>query len=128
MSEDSTESLDPNDHIALGPAIARLRRRARLTGQQLGQAVGMSQAKISRIENGVSAVDPHDVPRLAQALNASADETRRLLEMAESGHDRMTDWRPTQLGAADRQREFAQLEATTREFRVLQSAVVVGLL
>ena len=128
MIEEPAEPAHSGDELPLGERIARLRRRAVLTGTQLGQAAGMSQAKISRIENGLTAVDPQDVFRLARVLNASEDDTRRLLDLAERGHNRMTDWRPTQLGAAGRQREFEQLEAATREFRVFQPTVVVGLL
>jgi transcriptional regulator with XRE-family HTH domain len=120
-------STTPDD-ISFGAALGRLRRRARLTGKELGHRAGMSQAKISRIETGAATVDPDEVPALTRALKLTAEETRRLTELAQRGHNQMTDWRPTQYGSADRQREFAQLEATTREFRVFQPAVVVGLL
>jgi transcriptional regulator with XRE-family HTH domain len=128
MDQDPPSSRVSADNESVGKALYRLRKRAGLTGQQLGRAVKMSQAKISRIENGVGAVDPADVRRVAHELNASEEEVARLIELAESGHNRMADWRPTELGAAGRQHEFAQLEATTQELRVFQPAVVVGLL
>jgi transcriptional regulator with XRE-family HTH domain len=112
----------------VGEALAKLRKEARLTGHQLGALAGMSQAKISRIETGAALVDPRDVSALAQALKLSREDERRLVEQAERAHNQMTDWRPAQLGVADRQRDVAQLEGTTREFRVFQPAVIVGLL
>jgi transcriptional regulator with XRE-family HTH domain len=45
---------------AAGVVIARLRRRAGLTGQQLGALVRMSQAKISRIETAQSSLTAAD--------------------------------------------------------------------
>jgi len=119
---------DVPGEVSLGASLARLRREAGLTGKELGRRAGMSQAKVSRIETGVGSVDPKDVSALAGALGLSEDEQLHLTEQAERGRDQVTDWRPTRLGAADRQRDFAQLEAATREFRVYQPAVVVGLL
>lgn len=127
MSDDSPDP--PAAPVpTVGEALAKLRKEARLTGHQLGALAGMSQAKISRIETGAALVDPRDVSALAQALKLSREDERRLVEQAERAHNQMTDWRPAQLGVADRQRDVAQLEGTTREFRVFQPAVIVGLL
>src|SRR5690348_10350567 len=49
---------EPDDR--LGPTIARMRRAQNLSGGRLGELVGMSQAKISRLENGVGFPDPDD--------------------------------------------------------------------
>ena len=63
-----------------GAAIARLRHQARLTGQQLGRLVTMSQAKISRIETGQTTASPDDIGRLARALGAPHDVISRLVD------------------------------------------------
>ena len=128
MSDDSLDNPSAGTGHTVGEVLARLRKRAGLTGHQLGALAGMSQAKISRIETGAALVDPKDVTILAHALKVSRDDERRLVEQAERAHNQMTDWRPAQLGVADRQRDVAQLEGTTREFRVFQPAVIVGLL
>jgi transcriptional regulator with XRE-family HTH domain len=110
-----------------------MRRAARLTGQQLADRAGMSQAKISRIENGVGHVKPEDVLVLAQVLGASNDVAAKLVaqaeeaERAERADDRMADWRPARGAVATMQLEVAELEAATTEFRVFQPAVIVGL-
>lgn len=125
------ENPSPSPGVAaepVGVTLARIRRAKKLTGKALGQLAGMSQAKISRIENGITAVEPDDVRALARALQVSAELEHQLVEAVDQAHDRMTDWRPTQTDVADRQRDVARLENATREFRVFQPAVVVGLL
>jgi transcriptional regulator with XRE-family HTH domain len=120
----TADSSEPS----IGAVLHGLRRRAGLTGQELGRRVGMSQAKISRIETGSGSVTPADVGRLAVELGADPEVLRRLTEQAERGHNRLTDWRQTGGVVATMQRDIARLEADTREFRVFQPAVVIGLM
>ncbi|GAA4606029.1 transcriptional regulator with XRE-family HTH domain [Actinoplanes octamycinicus] len=119
------ESGNPSE--SPGAAIARMRRKAGITGQQLGQMTKMSQAKISRIETGQTSVSPEDVARLARALGASPEVTNRLINHAERVHNRMTDWRQTTGSVGGIQSEVARIEANTREFRVFQPGVMIGL-
>ena len=125
MTESS--AVDPSPDESLGSVLARLRHAADLTGQDLGQLVGMSQAKISRLENGVGIPAVADVRRIAQQLKASPDVIERLVELTERAGDQMTDWRPARGVVASMQREVEQLETGTRTSRVFQPAVVVGL-
>jgi transcriptional regulator with XRE-family HTH domain len=112
----------------VGTMLAGLRRAAGVTGIELGRRVNMSQAKISRIENGVGFTNPRDVERLARALDAPPDLVARLVELAQHPGGRMADWHAARGAMASMQQEIAELEATTRTFRVFQPAVVVGLL
>lgn len=121
-TDDFGDSLEPP-----GAAIARMRHEARLTGQQLGRMVQMSQAKISRIETGQTSASPDDVARLARTLGASRDVVDRLIAQAEHAQNRMTDWRQATGAVGGIQSEVARTEARTREFRVFQPSVVVGL-
>jgi transcriptional regulator with XRE-family HTH domain len=126
----STDQISGDAGLPVGAALKRLRRRARLTGRQLGDRVGMSQAKISRIETGAGPVRPEDVRALAVALGETDDAVSRLVERAEAAEredDRMADWRPARGAVATMQQEVADLEASTTEFRVFQPAVIVGL-
>lgn len=113
----------------LGVLLAQLRSRRNWTGVELGRVVGMSQAKISRIETGAGAADPADVEAIARALGAGDDEVRRLVGLAtERAQDRMSDWRFTPTGLAGRQVRMRELEALTSAFRFFQPTVVFGLL
>jgi transcriptional regulator with XRE-family HTH domain len=120
-------SPDPSKST-VGAELARLRRAAKLTGSRLADRVDMSQAKISRIENGVGHTAPDDVRTLAETLGASRETVTRLVEQAEQALDRMTDWRPTPGAVADIQQEVEQLERHTRSFKIFQPAVIPGLI
>lgn len=113
---------------AVGPVLARMRRAKKLTGGQLGKLVGMSQPKISRLENGVGFPDPDDVGRVARALGADEDQILHLMELAEHSHNRMTDWRPFPMALAKRQRGVGEWESDARTLRVFQPAIIAGLL
>lgn len=127
-TDGSPFSFEHADDGTVGAALARARRARKITGQRLGSSIGMSQAKISRIETGAVAADPDDVLKIAQALGLPVPEQERLVENAQRSHNRMTDWQPTQANVVERQVEFVRLEAETKVFRVFQPAVVVGLL
>lgn len=126
-----TDRMDtPRDDMAtpVGVALARLRRHAGLTGQELGKLTGMSQAKISKIETGAISPNPEDVERLATALRAEPAEVERLTRQAEHERDRVMDWRFGRNDPATWQREIADLEVAATELRVFQPAVISGLL
>ncbi|HET8685009.1 MAG TPA: helix-turn-helix transcriptional regulator [Micromonosporaceae bacterium] len=112
----------------MGTALKRLRRRARVTGYELGRRIGMSQAKISKIETGAINASPEDVGLLASELGASPAEIDHLVRQAEQSRNRMTDWRVGRWDPATWQHEIAQLEADAHELRVFQPAVISGLL
>ncbi|SNY46855.1 helix-turn-helix domain-containing protein [Paractinoplanes atraurantiacus] len=114
--------------LPVGAELARWRRRKKISGQLLGDRVGMSQAKISRLENGVSQPDPQDVRSIAAALGLPADEVERLVALAGRPSDRFVDWHSTEPGLPERQQFLRQLEISTREIRTFNPAVVIGLL
>ena len=114
--------------VPVGVALARLRRRAGLTGKELGDLLGMSQAKVSKIETGAVNPSPDDVERMARQLGAAADEIDRLAHQAEQHRDRMMDWRVGRNDPATWQHELGQLEAGATELRVFQFGLISGLL
>jgi transcriptional regulator with XRE-family HTH domain len=115
------------DSESVGVVLARMRRMRRLTGAQLGELVGMSQPKISRIERGQGLSNPADVGAIARALGADEHQARALMDRAQRAHERMTDWRPAS-GLADQQRMLAELESQATVTRALEPALVPGLL
>jgi transcriptional regulator with XRE-family HTH domain len=114
--------------LAVGSTLARLRRRNGITGQQLGQIVGMSQAKISKIENGVVTPTAHDVGLLARALGASEDDVQQLVTQAESLQDQFIDWSITIDRLTSGQQEIAHDEDRATRISIFQTGIVPGLL
>lgn len=88
----------------------------------------MSQAKVSRIENGVTAADPVDVEKLARALELTEAQITRLVELATQARNHMVDWRTTRVGMATRQLDIAQVEGAGHQIRVFNPVSVIGLL
>ncbi|WP_305786812.1 helix-turn-helix domain-containing protein [Symbioplanes lichenis] len=122
-------AIEAGPEPTLGEELARHRRRRGLTGRQLGEIVGMSQAKISRIETGAGTTEPGDVGTIARALDLGEDEGRRLVARAVMRmQNRMTDWRMTGSGLVRNQERMAELEAATTTYRVFQPVMIHGLL
>lgn len=113
---------------AVGRILAAMRRSQNLTGAEVARRVGMSQPKISRLENGVGLPDPEDVGRIARELGAGDGEIRRLMGLAERSHNRMTDWRADPAVTATEQRVVTRWESGAQTVRQFDPAVVSGLL
>jgi transcriptional regulator with XRE-family HTH domain len=112
----------------LGSSLRQLRRDRGLTGQQLAELTGMSQPKISRIENGVgSAPTPDDVAKIARTLGADDDRTRQLVGDAQRLQP-VAEW---EVGDADleiRQQGIGRLEQAATSIKIFQPTAVIGLL
>jgi transcriptional regulator with XRE-family HTH domain len=62
----------PQAALQIGQLIKELRKKQRMTGEQLAQKVGMSQSRVSKIENGYSAsVMPSQIELILNILNTS---------------------------------------------------------
>src|SRR5690348_15771783 len=101
----------PTSEDTLGRVLARMRKAQKKTGAQLARSVGTNQPKISRLENDIGFPDTALVRAIALELGADEDTVKRLVEMAELAHDRMTDWRPYPTALASRQQSLSQAEA-----------------
>jgi transcriptional regulator with XRE-family HTH domain len=126
MASTSDAPRSPSEE--LGSRLVTMRRAKKLTGTKLAEMVGMSQPKISRIENGAVLPDPADIAKIARALGADEAVLQQLVQLAEQSHDRMTDWRSLWSTLASTQHEIRRLEAGAKQIRDFQSAVVPGLL
>lgn len=123
MDDNSPASSSELDTEPVGAALARLRRVKGLSGRELGERVGLSQASVSRIETGATAAEPTIIGRMAAALGAPPDVVRRLVARAEQAGNEMTDWRLRPIRAGDVQHDYAELEASSRVIRGLQVAL-----
>jgi transcriptional regulator with XRE-family HTH domain len=128
MTSGQTGSPRSEAEVPLGVALKRLRQKAGLTGQELGRRVGMSQAKISKIETGAMRPSVEDVEQLARELGVPPASVEQLTDRVENARDRMTDWRFGRDDPASWQREVEELEAEATELRSFQPAVLSGLL
>jgi transcriptional regulator with XRE-family HTH domain len=122
----SDASHDPDEPV--GAVLARMRRARGLTGGDLGRLAGMSQPKVSRIENDKGVIDPEDIGRLARALGAGEELARQLVERAETSQNRMTDWRPSPINMAGNQRLVGTWEGAVAVLRCFDPTVIPGLL
>jgi transcriptional regulator with XRE-family HTH domain len=111
--------MEPQDERRrMGAAIAAARAAAGLTQRQLGQATGLGQAAMSRVESGERRVGSHELTRLAGALGVEIGaliggggprDYRERLEAA--GDPELTaalDWVPGFLDDLDRLEQLAR--------------------
>lgn len=124
----SSDTSNGSPELSLGAELALHRKRMGLSGSQLGEAVGMSQAKISRLETGAGTAEPRDVEAIARRLGLGEADVRRLVTRAtDQAQNRMTDWRHVPQGLAGRQQRMGQIEVTSATVRAFQPIAVVGL-
>lgn len=96
----------------LSRELRRLRVAAGLTGTAAARAAGMSQSKISKIENGMLLPSVADVERLVAVLGAEQAVAEELVGLARTLHTRAESRRVVlQRNAHRRQWEIAQLQA-----------------
>lgn len=111
----------------LANELRRLRRRAHLTGKEVATQLGWSEAKLSRIENGLARVKSSDLvefldlyevsgPRRAE-LEALAEESRHTDELEELEGD-VPEWHA----------EFVKAERAAEEMWNWEPQVFPGLL
>src|SRR5258707_15621713 len=77
--------LAPDKFETFGDLLIHLRKRARLTQEELGRAVGYSRAQITRLEKNQRLPDPATIVALfipALELEAQPELARQLIERA----------------------------------------------
>lgn len=111
----------------LSRTLRELRTRAGLSGTKAAKAAGFSQAKISRLENGVNVPTPADVRTLADVYNVHATVRERLEDLAQ---DVREEFRRVVLhrGAVDFQRRVGRIEESSECIRTFCPSIVPGLL
>jgi transcriptional regulator with XRE-family HTH domain len=113
----------------LGAELRALREARELTGQQLADQLGWSQAKVSRIEGARTRAEVADVAALLEVLGTAAGERARLLGVAETAAGPASNWRnSTGVGLTRRQRDFINSEAAATRIRHYQPVLLPGYL
>ncbi|MGH3929686.1 MAG: helix-turn-helix domain-containing protein [Pseudonocardiaceae bacterium] len=111
----------------LSRTLRQLRQAAGLSGVEAGRRAGFSQAKVSRIENGVNVPTSDDVTTLAKVYDASADDRRRLDAIA---RDVRAEYRRVVLvkTPANFQQRMGRIEEASEHIATFTPTVVPGLL
>lgn len=120
---------DTQGSIDLAAALRDLRRRAGLGGVEAAHRAGVSQSKISKLENGRLRAGPDDVRALCDVYGVPDDERDELIRLAAElkAGSRLSRVVMTR-GAAQLQRQFGQLESKATLLRSFQPAMVPGIL
>lgn len=111
-------------------AILRgLREGAGLSTYALGERLGWSQAKVTRLENGRTRATAADVSEWAQATGADEQVRGELSELAYAASTEARSWRVSHRGGlAARQREMGNMDRSATEILHFQPSAVPGLL
>ncbi|MEU4805873.1 helix-turn-helix transcriptional regulator [Actinosynnema sp. NPDC023587] len=113
----------------LSRELRRLRTEAKMTGTATARATGMSQSKLSKIENGMLLPSVTDVERLVVELSASRETRVELVELARQLHAEAETRRVVlHRGAHRHQQTVARIEARATTSRFFQNAGVPALL
>ncbi|MEU5696553.1 helix-turn-helix transcriptional regulator [Actinosynnema sp. NPDC020468] len=113
----------------LSRELRRLRTEAKMTGTATARATGMSQSKLSKIENGMLLPSIADVERLVAELSATRETRVELIELARQLHAEAETRRVVlHRGAHRHQQTVARIEARATTSRFFQNAGVPALL
>ena len=107
----------------LGAALRRLRKTAGLSGEEMAEALGISQSQVSRMELGQQIATPAVVDGWAWAAGAPEPDIQWLLGTAEAAVAEMVSWRKTMTrGLARLQEDSRELEASATAILNFQTA------
>ncbi|MEV0675849.1 helix-turn-helix transcriptional regulator [Actinosynnema sp. NPDC050436] len=113
----------------LSRELRRLRTEAKMTGTAVARAVGMSQSKLSKIENGMLLPSVADVERLVAELAATRQTRTELVKLTRRLHAE-GDIRRVVLhrGGHRHQQETTRIEANATTSRIFHNAGIPPLL
>lgn len=115
--------------LRLASVLRGLRNGAGMSTYTLAAALGWSQAKVTRIENGRTKATPDDVMRIADATGASEVIRDEISQLANAAWTEMQSWRAShRAGLAARQAEMGGMDRQASEIRSFQPSVIPGLL
>jgi len=116
----------PRPYNEIGLRLRMLRKSKAVTGSELARRLGEHQSRISRIESGHIFPQREFVERAAKVLGLTQDEELDLMAFYQIY---MAEVRFPPAGRLDlQQRSIAEMERTTRQFRIFCPFAVPGLL
>jgi transcriptional regulator with XRE-family HTH domain len=122
-------SRHEEERLALGAEFRALRQQAGMTGAELAGAIGISQSKISKLENGKLLPTESDLDHLARALRLPKPRKAQLASRIAALSNELTSVRLLdRSGLRARQLDVQALERASTDIRVFQPGIVPGLL
>jgi transcriptional regulator with XRE-family HTH domain len=120
--------------LALGRALLEHRVAQRLSGAEVGEQLGWSQAKVSRIERGRTRADVADIQAMLKLYKVDQAEAGLLVQLADLAAGERDEWRNhrrlgnKRVGLTRRQQDFVALEASAIAITHYQPAVIPGVM
>jgi transcriptional regulator with XRE-family HTH domain len=135
MNPHESTAKEPDTSMAIPPKTSELAKKLReyrewsgLRGRPFAKLIGISQAKVSRIESGQAVPTKPEVRKWAEATGASPERLAQLLELTEAAHDEKTAWRDHLQARGHHQFDVAELEQSARLVHSYHAAAIPGLL
>jgi transcriptional regulator with XRE-family HTH domain len=118
------------DRARFAHTLRELRERAGLGGVETARLAGISQSKISKLENGKLRPSPDDIRALCDVYGVSEHDRDELVELAAGlrAESHLTRVILSRDGAAKFQQRIGRLEARAHQLRSFQPGMVIGLL
>lgn len=124
--------MQPNQptraHRQLIRELKRIREDADLSGQALGDRLGWSQSKVSKIENGRTRPSMDDVAAWARACSLTEEAAGELLDQAEGLATETRSWASRHGTLAERNRGIGMVERDMTGLQNFQPGAIPGLL
>ncbi len=121
-------SIHPDQRHELAAGLRALRDDKLVSTRQLATLLRWSQSKVSRVSRGATLPKPDEVEDWARALDAPADERRRLMALAEQAGIQLTEWkREVAPGRRKLQAEIGTMESAASAVWLFGMDVIPGL-
>jgi transcriptional regulator with XRE-family HTH domain len=112
----------------LAAELRGLRELAGKTGRALAKEVGISQAKVSRIESAQTVPSKDEVTAWLAAVDTPEHRAAVLIELTDSVFQEVNSWRAAMRTRKHHQDDIEEWETSARIVRCYQPAAVPGLL
>ncbi len=113
----------------LGLALRDLRERAGITNEHLAGKLGLSTARVSRVEHARVLPRRHEVERWLEAVGATEKQRDELLELVDNIRTAAVAFRQSvSRGRAAKQGNIGDLELSARLIRHYHLGIITGLL
>lgn len=112
----------------LARELMRLRDLAGLSGREVGRRIGLSQSQVSRIDRGHALPSIATVRSWLDQTQATPEDRRRVLELAEAAHGETRPWSSLYASAAHLQAMTGERDRAATLIRNFNPTILPGLL